>query len=367
MSHKTCGPEWTQRSITATSLLVVCLCLGMAACTSPAGTHSDARARVPSTTSPTPVREKTAPSPISESGPAGKSGWFLWERANFRKGTQDYLAQNNGGPWIRINAPATFGRQGDVGRGRVVYSQERIHRYQSTQTDIWQYDLRTGHRSRLPRPINTRADEGQPSVSGQYLLFQRLIRPGLYAVDTEKVMLFDRRRQVMKTLAVARRPPRDDFAPSVATGQLNGRYASWLRVVWTEKSLGGGSYYDAPHSLVGLYDVETGNLVTHRLPPSSFVSTSAVSSNGSLYYVQYAVTASADESVTPGCLMKQALGGAPELIAKMPSRHLVSDLYVDDRSDGSHLVYFTVADSEGTAGGNQIFSITDPSPPSSRD
>lgn len=43
MSHKTCGPEWTQRSITATSLLVVCLCLGMAACTSPAGTHSDAR------------------------------------------------------------------------------------------------------------------------------------------------------------------------------------------------------------------------------------------------------------------------------------------------------------------------------------
>jgi hypothetical protein len=202
---------------------------------------------------------------------------------------------------------------------------------------------------------------------GQYLLFQRLIRPGLYAVDTEKVMLFDRRRQVMKTLAVARRPPRDDFAPSVATGQLNGRYASWLRVVWTEKSLGGGSYYDAPHSLVGLYDVETGNLVTHRLPPSSFVSTSAVSSNGSLYYVQYAVTASADESVTPGCLMKQALGGAPELIAKMPSRHLVSDLYVDDRSDGSHLVYFTVADSEGTAGGNQIFSITDLSPPSSRD
>ena len=201
---------------------------------------------------------------------------------------------------------------------------------------------------------------------GQYLLFRRLISPGLYAVETEKVMLFDRTREVMRTLAVARRAPRDDFAPTVATGQLNGRYAGWHRVVWTEQSVGGGLYYDAPHSLVVLYDVETGSLVRHRLPPDSLVGTSAVSSTGTLYYVAYAVTASADESVIAGCLMRQALGDTPEVIARMPPRHLVSDLYVDDRPDGSHHLYFTVADSEGTAGGN-IFSITDPPPPSSPD
>lgn len=359
-------PKRCQRSHIVTSLLLVGLCVSMAGCIPTVSSRTKAGTPTPTKTALlTPVPKKTAPAPIDEYGPAGRRGWFLWERANYRKGTENYWAQKNGGPWIRINPKGTFGRAGDVARGRVVYAQERIHRYRSTQTDIWQYNLRTGHRSRLPRPVNTWASEKAPSLSGHHILFQRQFRPDPYATATDKVMLFDRNRHVMKTLAVVHQKPRDDYAPTVGAGQLNGSYATWSRLVWTEEKLAGGGYYDAPQSLVALYNVKTGTTTKYRLQPSTLVSTAAVSSSGTLYYVRYAVTASTDETSTQAYFMRLPLGGTPEVIAKMPRRLDVGQLYVDDQPNGSHLLYFTVADSDGMLGESDIYKINDPPPPPS--
>ena len=313
----------------------------------------------------TPKPVKAAAFPIEESGPAARHGWFTWERANFKKHTDNYWAQHNGGPRLRINPKGTFGRDGDISAGRVVYSRERIHPYRATQTDIWQYNLATGHQFRLTRRVNTpRGFELEPSLSGPFLLFRRELRPSLYATETDKVMLFDRARQVMKTLAVVRREARNDLAPFVDPGQVNGRYATWTRVAWFAKPLKGGAYYDAPRSRVVLYDVKSGVTTRYAVMASNYVWSSAVSSDGTLYYVRSAVTASAYESETPDYFMKRPLGGAPVVIAKLPPHVAIHQLYVEDRPDGSHRLYFTIDNGNGRAGHNDVYKITDP-PPSS--
>ena len=359
MSQLVLAPRRSQRSNMAKVTVVICLSVSLAGCALPVSTRTKpvtSTAATPALLTPVPMKA----TPIDESGPGAQGNWFVWERFNHTKGRANYWAQRNGGRWIRINAKGTLGHDGDVGPGRVLYSQARYRRYRELPTDLWQYNLSTGHRLRLPGPVNTRAYESLPSVSGRYLLFQRLVRPDPYAVAARKVMLFDRRAQVLTTLAVAHQQPRDDYAPVVEAGQLNGGYATWRRVAWTEQGVSDGSFYDAPQSEVALYDVETGTTTRYRLRPSTYLSTTAVSSGGTLYYIRYGINASrtGDETRTRNYFMKRPLGGTPEVIAKMPRCFEIRDLYVDDRSDGSHRLYFTV----WTHRGADIYKITDPPP-----
>ena len=99
-----------------------------------------------------PIAVKTAPAPVSLWSPAADGPWFGWVRSPDDI-QYNYFVQKRGDPPIRVNAVGTRADGGGIDGHTLVYSQQR---QRGSGADLYSFDLRSGQRTALPAPVNTR-------------------------------------------------------------------------------------------------------------------------------------------------------------------------------------------------------------------
>jgi hypothetical protein len=148
----------------------------------PRGNHGPRGVHGPNMPGAVAVARKAAASPElvlstrkDEFNPAVSDGYLTWAQ----DGTT--FVRPDGMGRIPVNPPGTDSSGGGIDGTTVVFAQ----RVQHHQDDLFLYDVLTDTISDPPEGINTSAVETQPSISGAWLLFQR--------VDggREKVILFN--------------------------------------------------------------------------------------------------------------------------------------------------------------------------------
>ncbi|HYO61636.1 MAG TPA: hypothetical protein VEU29_07030, partial [Actinomycetota bacterium] len=125
------------------------------------------------------------------------------------------LVRGPGGEVEQLNPEGTWAMVGGIDRGVLAYATGR------RQADIRLVDLKTRKQLRLPRGVNTPQVEYDPSISGKWLLFGRVI-------PSEKGDLWDDTRVILTNLETGRSrvlTRGKNYRTTTFPGQVNG---SWL-------------------------------------------------------------------------------------------------------------------------------------------
>jgi hypothetical protein len=148
--------------------------------------------------------------------PSGNGDYLAWsQRKGVNARVSSVYAKRAGGRRVKVNAKGTEAFGGGIDGSLVVYQQTR-----RGQSDIFLYDMATRKRRSAGRRINTRAWEYLPSVSKPWVLFARVTRD-----LTDRRMLLGNLR-TDRVITIDRMRNRN---PYMAPGQVNGRYATWVK------------------------------------------------------------------------------------------------------------------------------------------
>jgi hypothetical protein len=127
------------------------------------------------------------------------------------------LLQGPGGAVEQLNPDGTWAMVGGIDRGVLAYATGR------RQADIRLLDLKTRKQLRLPRGVNTPQVEYDPSISGKWLLFGRLIpsdRGDLW--DDTRVILTNLQTGRSRVLARGK-----NYRTTTYPGQVNGDWVAF--------------------------------------------------------------------------------------------------------------------------------------------
>jgi hypothetical protein len=153
---------------------------------------------------------------VGEYQPIRGAGWIAWQQNTRKRPTHYdlYVRPVAGGPKSRVNAKGLNGANGDIEGNLLVYQQ-----FRRKGSGLRFFDLTTRDRSKPPAEVNTEHWEYWPSMSGQWLLFGRLMHNG-----SRRLILFDLSTGRSRVLARTR-GERSFLAP----GQVSGDWAVWSR------------------------------------------------------------------------------------------------------------------------------------------
>ena len=196
--------------------------------------------------------------------PVVTTGFLLWTaNSTTHPDHYDVYAKPFGRPKYKVNVTGTEGWLGDADGTRVVYQSRR-----SGQSDIKFFDLSTRARNNPPAGVNTRAWEWQPSVSGDWLLFNREV--GGYR-GTWMIILFN--------LATGEKRVLDSIKHTgswfLKAMQVNGNYAVWYR----------GRFTPGGDSDVYVYDIDAKTKT--KVTDATWEYTPSVSSDGTVYFQRW--------------------------------------------------------------------------------
>ena len=151
---------------------------------------------------------------VYEYNPAANDAYIAWERTKpgHRK-HYDLYARPFVGPAFKVNADGTNGGGGGIDGTTLVYSQWKAGR----PGNLHLMDLVTRIRTKLPAVVNTRGDEYWPSISGDWIQFQRKThrfrREYIYNTSTHELRQLDE-------------VPATGYMES---GQVTGNYVTWMK------------------------------------------------------------------------------------------------------------------------------------------
>jgi hypothetical protein len=255
----------------------------------------------------TPLAVKT--SSADEYLPAAQDLWFSWTQApHAHPLRQNVYVRHGSAAKIKVNPTGTRGQGGGIDGQTLVYYQYKGRR----AGDIRKFNLTTHKRSNFPAKVSTRWDEYHPTISGDWVLFNRYFS----TTNATKVLLFNMQTSALRTLGSARGRRRH-----VYSGQVNGDYAVWGRV-----RPGGQDVYR--------YRISTKS--TTRIPRSVFAQYNpGVAQDGTIYYQR-----SGDACGASVKLVRRRPGGSPTVLHSFPNKVDGGLVYVDDRADGSLHVFY---------------------------
>jgi hypothetical protein len=154
---------------------------------------------------------------LVENEPAASASYLAWSQNSAAHPNQfNAYARPWGGPKFRVNALHTQGEMGGIDGTTLVYQQEVPSRGVS---DLKLFDLSSHQRTNPPAGVNTTSWEYWPSISGEWLLFGRILSSG-----KSKVILFNRLTHQSRTLAST-----STANPFLGPDQVNGDFAVWER------------------------------------------------------------------------------------------------------------------------------------------
>jgi hypothetical protein len=246
---------------------------------------------------------------VGEYQPIRGGGWIAWQQ-NTRKRPNHYdlyVRPVGGGSTFRVNAKGLSGANGDIEDNLLVYQQFRKKR-----SGLRFFDLTTHDRSKPPAKVNTEHWEYWPSMSGQWLLFGRLMLNG-----TRRLILFDLSTGKGRVLAQVR-----GESSFLAPGQVNGDWAVWSRCasespcnvlryrISTEES----DIIDNPH---------------HREQHSP-----SVDANGTVYFAR-----GNGECGNRVRLIRERLDGSDEELWRLPNGDDIGRTHLQVRPHGNTVLY----------------------------
>jgi hypothetical protein len=177
-----------------------------------AGILASTSAAHPLASAPVPVKVSVR----NEIYPAFGGEYFTWSKS--RRSTSspfDAYLQRGTNPAVKLNAKGTQGYAGGTDGVRVAYQEAT-----GVKSDIRLFDVATSHRS-SPKGVNTKRWEWRPSISGNWLLFNRGM---IFSSALQQVLL--------KNLVTGETRVLDSVKnrnAGLQVGQVNGNYAVWMR------------------------------------------------------------------------------------------------------------------------------------------
>jgi len=167
----------------------------------------------------------SAPIPVvggsgDNSGPVAAGAWFAWMHSATPNplppaSHTDVLVRHDGGrPW-QANPRGTYAQTGGIA-GRTLV----LQLIRGGTSKLAEVDLRTRRLTPVPIETGTSTWLWRPSLSGAWLLYGRID----YATGTYSIVLVNRATGTRRTIDAV-----DGHAAYAAPGQVNGRYAVWIR------------------------------------------------------------------------------------------------------------------------------------------
>ena len=246
---------------------------------------------------------------VGEYQPIRGGGWIAWQQ-NTRKRPSLYdlyVRPVDGGSKIRVNAKGLNGANGDIEDNLLVYQQ-----FGRKGSSLRFFDLTTHERSRPPSEVNTEQWEYWPSLSGQWLLFGRLMHNG-----TRRLILFDLSTGEKKVLARVR-----GESASLAPGQVNGDWAVWSRCA-----------SESPCNVVRYrISTEESDIISnshHREQHSP-----SVDANGTVYFAR-----GNGDCGNRVRLIRERLDGSEEELWRLPNGDDIGRTHIQMRPHGNTVLY----------------------------
>ena len=253
--------------------------------------------------------------------PVVTKGFLLWTaNTTEHRGHYDVYARPFGKQPFKVNIGSTEAWLGDVDGTRVVY-QTRSGR----QSDIKFFDLSTKVTSNPPAGVNTRAWEWQPSVSGDWLLFNREV--GGYR-GTWVIILLNLETGEKRVLASMKHRG-SWFMKAV---QVNGNYAVWYR----------GRFTKGGDSDVYVYDIEAKR--TKQITDAHWEYAPSVSADGTVYFNRW------DGKST--LWLSRKGDWSRRMILHLAPDYDVSNTYPFTNSDATYLYYDPYSTLDGAFSGD---------------
>jgi hypothetical protein len=246
---------------------------------------------------------------VGEYQPVRRSGWIAWQQ-NTRERSRHYdvfVRPTEGGSKFRANAKRRSGANGDIEGDLLVFQQ-----FGRGHSGLRFVDLQSHRRTRPPAAVNSDQWEYWPSMSGDWLLFGRLMRSGprrviLFNLSTGEERIVDRTR--------------GDHA-FLAPGQVNGDWAVWSKCPAGE--------------LCNLVRYRISTEVSHTVPnPHALEQYAAsVDEDGNTYYA-----GGGDECGTRVKLIRQPRGGSDEVLWRLPNGDDIGRTYVLARPRANRVLF----------------------------
>lgn len=254
-----------------------------------------------------------------EYGPTASSSYLVWTRGLVgRFGHYNTYAKRAGQPRIRLNEPRSASYGAAVYGSTVLYEQTP----RNQDGDLKLYHLGAGTRTNPGPGVNTKHDEDQPGISGNYLFFTRRN----FDQNTGALILYDRTTETSRVLATAR--PRHHY---LISNQVNGDWAVWEKCKFDSS----GGYSNCN---VFRYRISTKQTV--RLPnPGKQQYGSAVTSDGTVYFV---VGGRSDywHCGTNAKLVRYPIGGPRTVIASLPNGKDAFSMFAFEEGASAVTLYF---------------------------
>lgn len=263
---------------------------------------------------------------VYEYNPAANDAYIAWERTKpgHRK-HYDLYARPFVGPAFKVNADGTNGGGGGIDGTTLVYSQWKAGR----PGNLHLMDLVTRVRTKLPAVVNTRGNEYWPSISGDWIQFQRKTRrfrsEYIYNTSTHEL------RQLEEV-------PANGYMES---GQVNGNYVTWMKC-------------GRVTCKVRLYDIAAQTRTVLPVASHRYQFGPAVTADGTLYYGEESLLARCGRGVR---LMKRPLGGPAATLVSFNRGTDFYQTYAYTNTGGTDVYY---AKLHCATGATDIYRVTSP-------
>lgn len=221
--------------------------------------------------------------PRYEALPGMSGANLVWSQPSIARPNHFNAFVRTSGVTTQLNAARTFGFTGGVDGNKIVFQQVSLR----GQSDLRMYNVATHQHHAPPAGVNSTAWEYHPTISGNWLLFGRII-----GAHNSRVILRSTTSKTSFQLAVE-----NSSKIGTTPGQVNGNWAVWEQC-WDD------------HCSVYRRDIaaKTTTVLVNSLPPARFEYSPSVAADGTAYYIHSG----------KGCgntvkLVKQPVGG-PETV-----------------------------------------------------
>jgi len=248
---------------------------------------------------------------------SASDGYLLWSQNTVRRPRHyDAFAKPEGEPKFRLNESGTFGWGTGVDGTTAVYQQAK-----ESRSDIKMYDLVTRERSNPPSGLNTDIWENSPTISGDFILFQRNnVNSVPDSREWQRVILFNTDTKRARVLDYE-----NGNSPWIDPQQVAGDFALWDRC-------GHGGCNVFRHEISAKETIRIPN------PMDKWQYAGAVASDGTTYFVRSGKTCGKNVALV------RWIEGGPErgrVILWLPDGRDSFSLFLLENMDGSHTLYFS--------------------------
>jgi hypothetical protein len=240
---------------------------------------------------------------LSENEPAASADYLAWSQNSAAHPHHvDAYARPWGGAKFKVNAPHTSGEMGGIDGTTLVYQQN---------SDIKLFDLSSHQRTNPPAGVNTTNVEYWPSISGQWLLFGRILSSG-----KSKVILFNTSTHQSRTLAST-----STASPFLGPDQVSGDYAVWER-------------YTGAACDVYRYTISTKTTMLIPNPNSKCQYASSVTTDGTVYFMR------SRSGILCGVAVSLRAYPPTTTLVSLPNGKDVLDTYAVTDENGSTTIFY---------------------------